>query len=228
MPFSPFNRWGLASPFNRWGPVGANPLASYTFDDHAPVTLVDFDNDFFWANGEETDEATILDSGDETGCRIGAAYVPDLLSGCTVIMHGLLSYTDDNLPTQASFFSRVKTGTEYIRADLRTDSTRVGDLRPISNNVGGGGGLIGTYGVDALAPGTNVPFGFALSFTANAIDGAVDGVVSGSGTGTNIYPNLAGRYVGLLQIGSGTISWFGIYEGDIGEAGRLAGSTINF
>lgn len=229
MPFSPFNRWGLPSPFNRWGPGGgAVGLSPYTFDGQEPTDglVLDFDRDFFWANGAATTEAVLLKTGDRTGFTIdGADMVGDAGKAYTMTAYGVMDIVGTSNP-EVRFLHRIAAGNQRIYI-----------------NNGGGSGIITGFqtndsslqsytfksGVIAGTAATNVPFMFSITFNDSGARGAWDGAAGFTNSDkVSAFPTFTGQDVLFGDVGTLNFSAVVIHNADIGNAGRLAGSTGNF
>jgi hypothetical protein len=131
-------------------------------------------------------------------------------------MDGRITYADEGLDTQASFYRWWFDSNNRIRARLYTAGSDTGGLvfRQVTDGVGDQ-----AYDPSSYSPGVLVPFNIASRHGSTFINGAVDGVALTEDTTPVALPDLSTTDLQLGYDFMGTIKKFRMWADDIGDTG---------
>jgi hypothetical protein len=132
----------------------------------------------------------------------------------SIQMDGRMTYADTNSNPEARLFHWVS-GANYIRFDLRTDSTRTGGMSfyqsPPATQVASSDLY---YSPDIL-----VPFNIAGRHGSTFLNGALSGTALTANTTPTALPDLSSTDLDLAQNYMGTIRTFRIWDADLTDEG---------
>jgi hypothetical protein len=140
----------------------------------------------------------------------------------SIQMDGRMTYADEDSLTNVQF-SDWAVGTNYIRQNLRTDSTKTGMLYLLQND-GANLDVINGSGLE-YSPGVNVPYNIASRHGSTFINGAVDGVALTADTTPVALPDLSATDLNLAYDYMGTIRTFRMWDKDLTDEGIEEAST---
>ena len=137
-------------------------------------------------------------------------------------MDGRMTYADEGVEEQQTLLAwGDPTATNYIVANLDTDSTDTGEINFEQDNAG----TPDTITSDTLTPGVLVPFNISSRHGSTFVNGAVDGVSLTADTTPKALPDLSSTNLEIAQDFMGTIGTFRQFAGDIGDAGLVTATN---
>lgn len=150
----------------------------------------------------------------------------------TIGMAGEVRYSDDDTGLSsgggsngAPYFYLKKLGSsDFIGAGLDLTSSRTGQFVVQQRESASGLDSV-TSAIDLFSPGLNVPFAFCATHASTPVAAAVNGVALMTNTTPTALPDLSATEVELLPTFNGTVEWIAYWAEDIGDAGRLEGSS---
>lgn len=221
----------LQSPgLSTFGRRRGNAPSTYAVNGIEPTLVADFTSDVYQGSISQFSDFTTSGTSFETVAGVGglrvnsgagatlslpAAKVPSYTDAFCVVMKGKMTYTDDNTVSQIVFYDRV-TGSMYLRARLRTDSTKTGMLFAQQND---GANYDWRVSSDAYSPGTDVNFSVAVRHGASFLQCAADGVAGAEDTTPTSLADLSTEQLKFATTGNLFIEQILIFSEDIGTTG---------
>ena len=135
----------------------------------------------------------------------------------SIAMEGRMTYADEGSSAEVTFYRQYDSANNYIRSNLRTDSTRTG--APQFMQMGQGTFDDVEASATLYSPDILVPFNIASRHGSTFINGAVDGVALTANTTPTDLPDLSSTDLNLAHNYMGTISEFRVWDRDLGDAG---------
>lgn len=135
----------------------------------------------------------------------------------SIQMSGEMTYADTGSSAEITLYRHYDTSANYIRANLRTDSTRTGALQIMHMAGSTFDDVEGS--ASYYSPGVNVPFNISSRHGSTFINGAVDGVALTANTTPVALPDLSSTDLQLGHDFMGTIDTFRVWAEDIGNTG---------
>lgn len=136
-------------------------------------------------------------------------------AGISIAASGLITYDDDDTPSQAKITDWVGAN-GFLVNKLVTTGAAVGTIQFRQNDTIS---TVSLEAVDAYAPGTLLPFSFAVSNTASGVAAADQGVDLGQSAAGGV-PDMLADALRLLTVFEGTLSRVRVWGHDIGVFNR--------
>ena len=154
---------------------------------------------------------------------IPAANLPWNPLAVSIQMEGTMTYADEDLGAQFTFYRWLKDSGNFIDHRLVTASSRTGEPQPYQRETSSGQDNVG--GLDIYSPGINVPFNIASRHGSTFINGAVGGTALTANLTPTALPDLSATDLNLGFDFMGTIKLFRVWADDLTDEGIAEASA---